>query len=230
MDLSYILSSVFSSTTAFFVVFIVIGLIGYLIINRFKVAPIKRFQLIVSYLGGLSALLITINLYINIKSNERIERNRLSYNTLTNIQRNYLDPQKELLDKFPEGYFLYAEMTPDIDFSANAPKTFDESKRKQLEVYMALRIFQSMEDFLSTSAYDITGNYVWINNFIMWMQSSLLQHYWNELSFNYAEDTREMVGRIITQADYLREARKQKGKLTNSDYDEISKKFVVYAR
>jgi hypothetical protein len=192
---------------------------------KFEVTSTKRFELIVSYLGGMSVLLITYNIFITIRFNKDLEQNRLSYNTLSNIQTNYLLPQQELLSNYPEGYFLYASMNQDTDLGTTEPTQYDPIKRKQVETYCALRIFQSVEDFLSIDHCNAAGLYVWINNFLMWMQSPLLQNHWKVLESNYAQDTRELVERLIDKALELSELRKQKGNLTADDYDTVSKNF-----
>jgi hypothetical protein len=172
----------------------------------------------------MSVLLITYNIFITIRFNKDLEQNRLSYNTLTSIQTNYLLPQQELLNNYPEGYFLYASMNQDTDLGANKPTQYDPIKRNQVETYCALRIFQSMEDFLSIDHCNEAGLYVWINNFLMWMQSPILQKKWTALQSNYAKDTRELVNHIIERAQELSDLRAQKGQLTAHDYDAISKK------
>lgn len=214
----------------FLIVFLALISAGIAIIFTFKVDNVQRFQLVVTFLGALSVLIWSYNTYNNLQSNDRIEDNRMAYNTLQNIANNYLMPQKEIVDKYPEGYFLYASMTQDTDLSNAEPYEYDPVKRQQIEVYYSLRIFQTMEDFLTVARYDRTGLYVWLNNFLMWMQSSILRHYWNILSFNYSDDTREMVGRIIQKSDDLIALRKQKGHLTNKDYDAIAKVFFVKPR
>jgi hypothetical protein len=221
---------ILNTTFLFLILFLTIIAFGYYLINRFKVSGLKRFQLTISYLGSISAILITYNIYITIQSNNKIERHNMAYNTIKNIQANYLDPQKELLDYYPEGHFLYASMVPDTDLGKHEPTEFNPIKRKQVEVFGAIRVFQAMEDFLSTVRYDLTGAYVWINNFVMWMQSPILQKQWGILAFNYSEDTREMVDRIIIESNKLVKLRTQKGKLTHQDYDAISKNFVIHAR
>ena len=70
----------------------------------------------------------------------------------------------------------------------------------------------------------------WINNFLMWLQSPILKKNWRLLSFNYSSDTREMVNRLLLESDKLVELRKQNGKLSNEDYDEISKDFDIEFR
>lgn len=218
------------SAIIFLLISLAVTVIGIISVYTFHVSTIDKFKLLVSYFGGASMLLVIYNLYINFKSNERIEKNRIAYNTIENIRNNYLAPQKELLINYPEGYFLYASMNQDTDLKLTEPKNYDPIKRKQVEVYASLRIFQSVEDFLSTAAYDLTGIYIWLNNYLMWMQSPILRHYWSILNFNYSKDTRALMQRIIEESDYLIQLRKEKGKLTTQDYDKITNNFNVHYR
>lgn len=214
----------------FSVIFVSILVSGYYITYRYNLPDVERFRLMISYYGGLAMILLGYNIFINIRSNNRIEKNRIAYNTLENIQRNFLYPQKEALESYPEGFFLYASMNQDVDMHHLEPKSFDPAKRVEVEIYCSIRVFQAVEDFLSTAQYDITGMYVWINNFLMWFQSPILQYYWKILGFNLADDTREMTDRIIVKANELVELRKKKGSLTFQDYDAISKSFPVAYR
>ena len=87
-----------------------------------------------------------------------------------------------------------------------------------------------MEDFLTTGATDLTGKYVWINNFLMWMQSPIFKANWTKISFNYSKDTREMIERLILESDKLIQLRKEKGNVSSADYDAVSTKFEVVFR
>ncbi len=208
----------------------VVWAIGHFFVQRLDVKTGKKFELTIANLAALSVFLVTYNIYVSVVSNDRIEKNRIAYNTLENIERNWLQPQKELLENYPEGYFLYASMTPDADFGSQAPEIFDSVKRRQLEVYGSIRVFQVMEDFLTFGAWDITGSYVWLNNFLMWMQSPILRLHWKELSFNFSDDSRRFIERIIAQSEELVRRRESSGPLTTQDYDAISKKFEVNLR
>ena len=212
-----------------------IGFVALILVSIYKIrklhsTELKKLELLFMSLGGISALLVTYNIYINMQSNDYIEKNHFAYNTLTNIDRNFLNPQKELVQLYPEGFFLYASMNPDTDLQQFAPETFDPIKRKELELYYSIRIFQTIEDFLTTASYDATGLYVWINTFLMWLQSPTLQYYWKIVAFNYADDTRELVNMILPKANALAELRKQKGTLTAQDYDTMSKSIEVHYR
>ncbi len=203
---------------------------GLVIVERFELPSFKRFSLYVDYLAGISVLLVIYNLYVSSQHNQQIEKNRIAYDTIQNIQNNYLGPQKELIATFPEGYFLYASMNQDSDLQKHLPQSYDEVKRRQIELYSALRIFQSIEDFLSTARFDLSGISAWVNVFLMWMQSPILQEHWHVVKFNFAQDTQEFVDAIIVKANNLAALRKQNGKLTPNDYDAISKSFAVKIR
>ena len=211
-------------------ILVVVIVSGFFIIRALHIPNIKTVELIIGGLAGLSVILVIYNMYLNIQSNERIEKNRLAYNTIANIKNEYIDPQKELLDYFPEGYFLYASMVPEGELNKLMPKKFDIEKRRQVELYGSIRVFQSIEDFLSTAAFDITGIYIWINNYLMWMQSPILRYYWNFQVLDFSEDTRELIQRLVIKSDELIELRKKKGQLSYKDYDAISKDFPVTPR
>ena len=214
-------------TILFSIVSVAILSAGYYVVNRFNTTKVERFRLIIQYFGGISALLVIYNLYMSMTSNERIEAHRMSYNTLENSKRNYLGPQKELIKLFPESYFLYASMNQDTDLNKSLPKEFNALKRQQVEVYGALRVFQAVEDFITVRKYDTTGTYVWINTFLMWFQSPILQHYWKILAFNNADATNKLINNIIEKSNKLVEIRNKKGELTAQDYNAISKNFNI---
>ena len=90
-----------------------------------------------------------------------------------------------------------------------------------------MRTFQAIEDFIVTSRYNVVEQYVWINGFLMWLQSPILQNYWSILSCNYSSKTRAITEKIIEGARFLSELRKQKGTLATADYDEVSKKIII---
>lgn len=213
-------------------IFIIIPILaaGFLVVRSFKLSAIERFRLSISFFGSISAILVSFSIYMSIKFNGRNVENQISQNTLSNVQFSYLSPQKELLDRYPEGYFLYAEMNQDTALPLSEPKNYDPVKQKQVELYQSIRVFQAVEDFLSFSGYDISGIFIWLNNFLGWMQSPTLQKNWGILEFNFYNDTRELMPKIIEKANELIELRKKKGKLTTADYDNVSKSIIVNNR
>ena len=203
---------------------------AYFSIGRVKMDSFGKLHFFLSFVGAFSALFLAYNLFTNIRFNKIIEKNRSAYNTIANIQQLWLEPQKSLVSAYPEGYRLYASMNQDMPWASEDMKGVDAAKREQLETYTSIRLFQAVEDFLTIAAFDMTGNYVWINNFVMWMQSPILQRNWKVLGFNFSDDTREMMERIIIEANKLSALRKSKGKLTFADYDKVSKIFKIIPR
>ncbi len=220
---------IISWTLVFFIIFFGVLFAGVIEIIRFHVPAVKRFDLIFTFLAGIATFLISGDLYLTITSDARSEENKIIYNSLDNVQKNFLDPQRELLSYYPEGFFLYASMNPDVDFTHEKPHAFDAVKRKQVELYISMRIFQSIEDFVVTARYNVVDQYVWTNGFLMWLQSPILQSYWPLLSFNYSTNTREFIEKLIKNAQDLNALRKQKGALESADYDAASKKVEIFA-
>ena len=215
-------------------VILVIGAVfltlGCLLVIRLKTEKARKIELIVEILAAVSVVLVAYNLILSTESNKRIEENRIAHITLENIQRNWLSPQIELSALYPESYFLYRSITPDSDYCQLEPEYYDPARRKQIEIAYSFRIFQAMEDFLTIGSRDVTGKYVWINNFLMWMQSPILREHWNRVSFNFSKDTREMINRLIIESDALMARRALLGKLMPEDYDSVACRFVVHFR
>lgn len=214
---------VFSWLFVLFCLFFAVLFAGVVQIISFHVPAVKRFDLLFTFLGGVAIFLVSGDLYLNLTFDKSVEKNRTVYNSLDNVQKNFLDPQRELLSHYPESFFLYASMNPDFDFSHDKPHAYDAVKRKQVELYSAMRIFQSIEDFLASQAYSVVDNYVWINGFLMWVQSPILQQHWPVLSSNYSVASREFIEKLIKHAQDLIALRKQKGTLGAADYDAVSK-------
>ena len=57
--------------------------------------------------------------------------------------------------------------------------------------YLSILIFQSWEDYITSSKIDETGANVWINNFLQWSNSKMLRKAWSVLKTNFAETTQE---------------------------------------
>lgn len=213
--------------TIFFSLLIIFIALGLFIINRYNIKNIEKFRLAVAYFGAFSVALITYNIFITVRANYQNEQNRLAYNTVENIQKNFLEPQKGLLTEYPEGYPLFASMNPDTDMAAHEPKNIDPIKRKQVEFYYAIRIFQSVEDFISTIKYENTEVACWMNTFLQWMQSPILQDHWTKVDFQYTEKTIQLMRIIINHANTLKELRKTKGVLVADDYNTLSKNIPL---
>jgi hypothetical protein len=216
----------------YYVILLVIFIIvfGFIFVLKLNSEKDRKLELIIGISASVSIVLVMYNMIITTHSNIRIEKNRNAHITLENIQRNWLAPQIELSQNYPEGFFLFKSMTPDADHGTYEPMEYDPAKRMQIEIAASIRIFQAIEDFLTIGTHGETGTYVWINNFLMWLQSPILKNNWNTLSFNYSSDTRELIELLILESDKLIVKRKKNGTLISQDYDDVSKKIKVNFR
>jgi hypothetical protein len=180
--------------------------------------------------AGVLIIMVMYNLTLNTHSNDRIEKNRTTHNTIENIQRNWLSPQIDLSRDYPEGFFLFKYLTPDADHGAYEPTLYDPKKRIQIEIVTSIGIWQAMIDFLTLGSDDATGKNIWVNNILIWLQSPIFKKNWKVLSFNYSKDTRVLIDRLIAESEKLALIGKKKGKLTKNDCDDVSDNFSVIFR
>ena len=141
-------------------VVIVIAAMGIIYVLKLNSKKDRKVELIIGISAGVSIILVMYNLILTTHSNIRIEKNRIAHITLENIQRNWLSPQIELSNNYPEGFFLYKSMTQDVDYGIAVPIEYDSVKRIQIEISTSIRIFQAMEDFLTIGSHDLTGSNV----------------------------------------------------------------------
>ena len=109
-------------------------ILGIFYVRKLNITTDRKLDLVISITAGLSIILVAYNLIINTHSNDRIEQNRIDHITLENIQLNWLSPQIELAQNYPEGYFLFKSMNPDSDHLKIEPTTYDTIKRSQIEI------------------------------------------------------------------------------------------------
>jgi len=67
----------------------------------------------------------------------------------------------------------------------------NNTKKWQTINYLSILIFQAWEDFLTSSKIDETGEIVWLNNFLQWLNSRILRDNWSVLKTNFAPTTQE---------------------------------------
>jgi len=83
-------------------------------------------------------------------------------------------------------YFNWQKNDKDIKIYNNKINKYDEWYYVN---YISILIFQSFEDFLTVSDIDETGNYVWICNYLQWVNSPILKNRWNKLKSNFNNST-----------------------------------------
>ena len=85
--------------------------------------------------------------------------------------------------------------------------------------YISILIFQSWEDFISSSSVDQTGVYVWMNNFLQWSNSKILRENWSVLKGNFATTTQEL-------GDYLFEVSSKNNPRNNLELHNLAKEVA----
>jgi hypothetical protein len=108
------------------------------------------------------------------------------------IDRGWLDVNKKMVeyyDKCPNFVnSLYFDWQKKVLGQESSPTKQDDWYAVN---YLSIIIFQSWEDFITSSTVDETGIIVWINNFLQWSNSELLRNNWSVLKSNYAATTQE---------------------------------------
>lgn len=108
------------------------------------------------------------------------------------IDRGWLDVNKKIVeyyDKCPTFVnSLYFDWQKKVLGNVASPTKPDDWYAVN---YLSIVIFQSWEDFITSSTVDETGAVVWINNFLQWSNSELLRNSWTVLKSNYASTTQE---------------------------------------
>ncbi len=207
-----------------------IGLIvffGYFVIQKFALPRVEQFKLLISYLGGISVILVCYSIYFTIRSTNETAVHQLAFDTMKVTQRQWTNPLKELKNYFPDSYYLYASMFPEENFK-EVPKGINEKKRRVIELYFSNKIYQVLEDFLTTRKLENSGEESWLNIFFMWMQSPILIKNWYPVVQCYNQDTRYLIEDCIEVGKKLIALREdKKAPLTAEDYDKFSDAFKV---
>jgi hypothetical protein len=60
-------------------------------------------------------------------------------------------------------------------------------------------IFQSVEDMMTSSSFDESGEFVWLANGIQWFSSPILQKIWLTQKSNYVETSQNLIDLVISK-------------------------------
>jgi hypothetical protein len=100
-----------------------------------------------------------------------------------NVNKIFMDYYKECPTFINSLYFDWQKKVLGVEYTYN-------TKDKWYAVnYVSISIFQSWEDFITSSNIDQTGDVVWLNNFLQWTHSPILNNNWEVLKTNYTETT-----------------------------------------
>lgn len=172
----------------------------------------------------LSSIFVPIGIYLTytIFSRQMLEM-RINA-TFRSIDRGWLSINKQFIEYSDKCPNLIDSLAYDWQINALGKKQYKLSQEEDDWVatnYISNCIFQSMEDFMVSSALDETSPEVWISNFIPWVNSNILAKKWLVLKSNYAPRTIEL-------ADYLFAiVSKNRNQIKNgSDIDKLAKDIL----
>jgi|688.fasta_scaffold67464_2 hypothetical protein len=184
-------------------------------------------------MGVMSATLVATCLFYQIDLSLQIEDNKTSFNTIGNIKRSWTQPFLDMVKNSPESFELLNQMYPQShlnDLNLNnpiitkPPVQIDPIKKELVEFVWCQYFIQSMEDFLLTITYDLSGDYGWTTVFVQWMCSSILQNYWNNNKHNYDVDAQSYINQIYDTALRCIELKKRVGRdLIQEEYFDLIK-------
>jgi len=150
-------------------------------------------------------IIIGIFLAIGVILTAKIFQTTLEQNsvetTLKIIDRGWISVNRELFKKYKYcpnfANSLYYDWQKDIFSDAQLHSNYSNEDDWYAVNYLSMLIFQTTEDFLTTSTFDETGHYVWFSNFLQWYKSPILQNMWAVQKSNYADTTKELVDLLI---------------------------------
>lgn len=137
------------------------------------------------FIGG--GLLLTY--YIFNISVENIRKD-LTYKIIDrgwlNINQKFMENYGKCPNFIESLYFSWQKNNLEFKISSQPVNKYDDWYAVN---YLSILIFQSFEDYLIVQEHDETGDYVWINNYLQWVNSPILENRWSVLKTNFAKTT-----------------------------------------
>jgi hypothetical protein len=176
--------------TLIIIFFIFVAFMWYVVYFNPKNAALDRFT---DKLMVIGSIFIPIGIYLTYKvfSLQLDQKSRDA--TFRIIDRSWLNVNKSFIDYYNECPNFINSLYFDWQKKVLGKVTNYQKEDSWYSVkYICALIFQSWEDFITSSKVDETGDIVWINCFIPWCNSKLLKNNWTVLKSNYAPTTQEL--------------------------------------
>lgn len=183
--------------------FILSILIGVLII-AFVVAmflkpeeyPKSRANVFISILASVTVILIGLSLAVSAVTLHEAESLIRVFSTKQTIDKVWLMPNRLLASSTKARPVFLASLysnNPNLKKAcSNAGDEVHSSCTSVLEEQnIAIVMIQCWEDYLTARGLDVTGDIVWLNNFMQWAQSPYLKEYFELLKYNFKATTIE---------------------------------------
>ena len=176
--------------TLIIIFFSFVSFMWYVVYRNPKNHTLDRFTDKFSVVGS---IFIPIGIYLTFKvfSLQLDQKGRDA--TFQIIDRSWLNVNKSFIDYYNECPNFINSLYFDWQKKVLGNVTNYQKEDSWYSVkYICALIFQSWEDFITSSKVDETGDIVWINCFIPWCNSKLLKNNWTVLKSNYAPTTQEL--------------------------------------
>lgn len=138
------------------------------------------------------------------------------------IDRGWFTINDKFVDFYDKASNFIDSLFYDWQKEAYSNGKYSESNKKKDDWYavsnISNRIFQTWEDFLTSSDIDQTDEIAWIVPFIQWCSSPLLYKSWQVTRLHYSELNRQL-------GDYLFDVSLKSKPKTEQDLFDIAKKF-----
>jgi hypothetical protein len=172
-----------------------IALFIFLLVFLMYAATLKKSSLLNKYIEKLvliNSIFIPLGIFFTltvfIKQLDTMKREA----TFKIIDRGYLNINKNFVDYYNQcpNFVNSLYFNWQIKLLGNT-EIYEKNKDKWYTVkYISIIIFQSWEDFITSSKIDDTGFEVWISNFLQWTNSDILLKNWSVLKSNFADTTK----------------------------------------
>jgi hypothetical protein len=119
------------------------------------------------------------------------------------VDRAWIDINKEFHDSYKNCPNLIHSLFFDWQikaFGGDTADTFKGEDEWHAVNFVTCLIFQSVEDMMTSSTFDESGEFVWLANGVQWFRSPILQKIWISQKPNYAETAQHLIDLVISKS------------------------------
>jgi hypothetical protein len=119
------------------------------------------------------------------------------------VDRAWIDINKEFHESYKSCPNLITSLFFEWQIKAFSDETDYDSFKGQDEWHavnlITCLIFQSVEDMMTSSTFDESGEFVWLANGVQWFSSPILQRIWISQKPNYTETAGSLIDLVISK-------------------------------
>ena len=119
------------------------------------------------------------------------------------VDRAWIDINKEFHESYKSCPNLIHSLFFDWQIKAFGgditPHSFKSEDEWHSVNFVTCLIFQSVEDMMTSSSFDESGEFVWLANGVQWFSSPILQKIWLTQKTNYVETSQNLIDLVISK-------------------------------